>query len=101
MLLVGAGSSSFQLLNNSLIMQESDRAYHGRVMSIVMLAWGFNGLVAFPFGVVADRLGERETLAIMGALVLAVTVASTAAHLAVGGRRRQPARGIYEAAGGD
>jgi hypothetical protein len=66
-----------------------------------MLAWGFNGLVAFPFGVVADRLGERETLAIMGALVLAVTVASTAAHLALGRRPPQPAGGIYEAAGGD
>ncbi len=101
MLLVGAGSSSFQLLNNSLIMQESDRAYHGRVMSIVMLAWGFNGLVAFPFGFIADRLGERETLAVMGALVLAVTAASTAAHLAIGQRGRHAASGIYEAAGGD
>jgi len=101
MLLVGAGSSSFQLLNNSMIMQEADRAYHGRVMSIVMLAWAFNGLVAFPFGFIADRVGERETLAIMGALVLSVTAASTIAHLALGGGSRQSATGVYEAAGGD
>jgi MFS family permease len=74
MLLVGGGSSAFQLLNNSLIMQEADPAYYGRVMSLVMLAWGLNGLVAFPFGFLADRAGERETLFLMGALVLAVSI---------------------------
>jgi MFS family permease len=101
MLLVGAGSSSFQLLNNSLIMQESDPEFHGRVMSLVMLAWGFNGLVAFPYGFLADRVGERETLFLMGMLVFAVTVASTVARAAAS-RRAAPARpALVEAVAGE
>jgi MFS family permease len=101
MLLVGAGSSSFQLLNNSLIMQESDPEFHGRVMSLVMLAWGFNGLVAFPYGFLADRVGERETLFLMGMLVFAVTAASTVARAAAS-RRAAPARpALLEAVAGE
>ena len=73
MLLVGIATSSYQLLNNSLVMQEADPVYHGRVMSLVMLAWGVNGIVALPFGMLADRFGERETLAVMAILVLAVS----------------------------
>jgi MFS family permease len=73
MVLVGIATSSYQLLNNSLVMQEADPVYHGRVMSLTMMAWGVNGVVAFPFGMLADRVGERETLAIMGMLVLIVS----------------------------
>jgi hypothetical protein len=75
MILIGAGASGYQLLNSALVMQESDPRYFGRVMSITMLAWGFNGLVAYPYGVVADVIGENQTLALMGAIVLAVQVA--------------------------
>jgi hypothetical protein len=77
MMLVGAGSSAFQLLNNSIIMQEADPAYFGRVMSITMLAWGVNGLAAYPFGALADSVGERQTLFVMGILVIAVIAAVT------------------------
>jgi MFS family permease len=73
MLFVGAGSSVFQLINNSLVMQNSDPAFYGRVMSITMLAWGLNSLAGFPLGLLADRIGERESLFIMGLLVLVVT----------------------------
>jgi hypothetical protein len=89
MLLVGGGSSGFQLLNNSLVMQESDPAFYGRVMSITMLAWGLNGLAGFPFGLLADFAGERETLFVMGVLVLGVSVATALMHAAL--NRRAPA----------
>jgi MFS family permease len=81
MLLVGAGTSAFQMLNNSLIMQETDPAFYGRVMSITMLAWGFNGLAGFPFGLLADAIGERETLMVMAVLVVGVTAATATGHL--------------------
>lgn len=83
MFVAGAGSSAFQLLNNSLVMQESDQAYYGRVMSLVMMAWGLNGLVGFPFGLLADRIGERETIFLMAMLVLAVSVVTTAVHVSL------------------
>ena len=88
MLLVGAGSSAFQMLNNSLVMQECDQAYYGRVMSITMLAWGFNGLAGFPFGALADVSGERTTLFVMGSIVLAATVVTALRSAALS--RRQP-----------
>ncbi|MCC7363861.1 MAG: MFS transporter [Dehalococcoidia bacterium] len=74
MFVVGAGSGAFQMLNNSLTMQESDPAYYGRVMSITMLAWGLNGIAGYPFGLIADAAGERPTMMIMGIAVLATTV---------------------------
>lgn len=90
MLLVGGGSSGFQLLNNALVMQESDPAFYGRVMSITMLAWGLNGLAGFPFGLLADAVGERQTLFVMGVLVLGVSVATALVQGVL--NRREPVR---------
>ena len=81
MLLVGGGSSGFQLLNNALVMQETDPVYFGRVMSFTMLAWGANGLAGLPFGLLADALGERQTFFVMGLLVLAVASITAAFHV--------------------
>jgi MFS family permease len=89
MLAVGAGSSVFQMINSALVLQESDPAYYGRVMSLTMLAWGFNSLAGMPFGALADAIGERETLFVMGVLVLGVCLAASGAHAAIA--RRVPA----------
>lgn len=86
MLLVGAGSGAFQMLNNALVMQECDQAFYGRVMSITMLAWGFNGLAGYPFGALADASGERATLLLMGAIVTAATVVTAILSVALGKR---------------
>ncbi|MCZ7576767.1 MAG: MFS transporter [Dehalococcoidia bacterium] len=86
MFLMGAGSSAFQLINNALVMKEADPAYHGRVMSVTMLAWGANSLVAYPFGTLADRIGERETLLAMGSGVVLVTLVTWVFALALGRR---------------
>jgi MFS family permease len=86
MLGVGAGGGVFQMLNNSLVMQECEPQFFGRVMSLTMMAWGFNGLAGLPFGILADGLGERQTLAIMGVLVLVVTVIVGFLHMLVGRR---------------
>lgn len=81
MLAIGAGTGAFQVLNNAIVMREAEPAYHGRVMSLTMLAWGVNGLVAYPFGALADRIGERETLGVMAAGVLAIIGAAWAASV--------------------
>jgi MFS family permease len=105
MFLLGIGASGFQLINNALIMKEAEPAYHGRVMSITMLAWGFNSLVAWPFGLFADAVGERQTLMLMAAIVLSVTAATTFFGMVIG-RRAQPEAEhvptpVPTAAGGD
>ncbi len=81
---MGVGLTGFQLTNNALLMMEADREYFGRVMSLVMLAWGGQGLTALPIGILADSIGERWVLAIQGAVVIAVIVALGFAFATVG-----------------
>lgn len=100
MFVSGAGSSAFQLLNNSLVMQEADQSYYGRVMSLTMMAWGLNGLIGFPFGLLADAIGERETLFIMGSMVLLIATAGVALYLSLG-RRIEPSVTAVQLASGD
>ncbi|MCH2173202.1 MFS transporter [Myxococcota bacterium] len=70
---VGAGSGGFQALNASVIARETALPYIGRVMSLVMLAFGGFGLMALPYGYLADWAGERNTIVVMGCSVLLVT----------------------------
>lgn len=86
MLLVGAGTGVFQMLNNALVMQESAPQFYGRVMSLTMMAWGVNGLAGLPFGLLADAVGERNTLFLMGICVLAITIGTIAFYAGIRGR---------------
>jgi predicted MFS family arabinose efflux permease len=61
--LVGAASSGFQMCNQINLMQKTDPAYFGRVMSLTMTAFGLQMAVGFPAGAVADATGERGTMA--------------------------------------
>jgi MFS family permease len=71
-MLVGAASSGFQMLNNVNLMERTHPAYLGRVMSVSMMAFGVNAIVAYPIGAIADRAGERATLAGLSCACLAV-----------------------------
>ncbi len=101
MFIAGAGSSAFQLLNNSLIMQYADQAYYGRVMSLTMMAWGMNGLVGFPIGLAADRFGERETIFVLALLVILVTTAAIMIHVSLNRRFASRPAPLPTLAGGD
>jgi predicted MFS family arabinose efflux permease len=74
MIVVGAGGSAFQTLNNSIALKEAHADYFGRVMSLMMLAWSFNGLISLPIGYLADVAGERAVLVAMGAGVCVIVV---------------------------
>ena len=67
---VGAASAGFQAMNNSLVLALSDLEYHGRVQSLMMLSFSGFGMAALPLGVLADAIGLRETIALMGAGVI-------------------------------
>ncbi len=83
MIIVGLGSTGFQMLNNALQMSETEPAYYGRVMSLTMLAWGSQSITALPYGFLADEIGERAALAIMGFAVLGLLVLSFSAWTAI------------------
>ena len=71
---VGAAAASFQALNNSLTLALTPVEYHGRVQSLLMLSFTGFGLAALPLGVLADAIGPRWTMALMGTAIV-VTVA--------------------------
>ncbi|MDQ3384811.1 MAG: MFS transporter [Actinomycetota bacterium] len=75
LVIVGAASAGFQSVNNALVLSNSDRAYHGRVQSLMMLSFSGFGIAALPIGLLADAIGITTTLAGMGAVALAAITA--------------------------
>ncbi len=88
MVVVGLGSTGFQMLNNALQMSETEPAYYGRVMSLTMLAWGSQSITALPYGLLADEVGERAALVVMGVAVLGLLALSFSIWAAI--RRGSP-----------
>jgi len=80
MAVVGATSSVFQALNNSLLLTMTPVEYHGRVQSLLMLSFSGFAIAALPIGVVADAVGIRATLVGLGVLVLLVMAAARLAR---------------------
>ena len=72
MAVVGATSSVFQALNNSLLLTSTPIEYHGRVQSLLMLSFSGFAIAALPIGIIADAVGIRATLVGLGILVLVV-----------------------------
>ncbi len=76
MVAVGITSAAFQALNNSLVLSIAPVEYHGRVQSLLMLGFSGFGFAALPLGIVADAVGLRPTLTVMGIAVAIIAIAS-------------------------
>lgn len=107
MIFVGGLAAAFQSLNNSLVMSMTDPEYHGRVQSMNMLSWSLFGLASLPIGYLADAIGIRETLVIMGVFCgAAIVLIEGLRRVTVDSRERATARvaaseqTAHEAAGG-
>lgn len=74
MVVVGGASSAFQAMNNSQILDTADVEYHGRVQSLIMLAFTGFGLAALPVGFLADAFGIRPVMVAEGVLLGVVVV---------------------------
>jgi predicted MFS family arabinose efflux permease len=76
-ILVGIGASSilFQTANQSLLLMLSDFEYHGRLQGLVLLGFSGFGIAALPLGILADSIGLRQTLAIMGVVSVLIVFA--------------------------
>ena len=75
--LLGLGDSGRRSLNQSLIMEEVDERYRGRVMSVYMMNFGLMPLGMLPAGLVADWLGGQAAIGILAFLMFVVTLAVT------------------------
>jgi MFS family permease len=73
---LGAANGGFQTLSNAVVIHAARPDYVGRVMSLTMLAFAGFGLMGLPIGYLADALGERTCLGIMGGAVVAIVAVS-------------------------
>ena len=64
--IAGGAISGFQATNSSLVLTEAKLEYHGRMQSLMMLGWSGGAIASLPLGLLADVIGLRSTLALMG-----------------------------------
>jgi len=71
---LGAATTAYQTLNNTMVMGESDPEYYGRVMSINMLSFSVMPLMSWPLGLLADVISAEATFALMGGVIVVIMV---------------------------
>ncbi len=71
---VGFMTDGYFTINRILVMQETDKAFYGRVMSIYMMTWSLMPLSLVPMGIAVDHVGAPLTVGVSG-LLLATFVA--------------------------
>ncbi len=71
---VGAASTGFQTLANTLALGIADDAHQGRVQSLFQLSFAGFGMAAFPLGILAETIGLQKTIMVMGAVALTAVV---------------------------
>jgi len=77
MVVLGIGDSGRRALNASLIMEQTDDEYRGRVMGIYMMNFGLIPLGAIPFGFIAQWWDVRLSFAVAGGTLLAAAIGYT------------------------
>lgn len=70
MILLGLGDAGRRSLNQSLIMEEVEDQYRGRVMSVFMMNFGLMPLGVLPTGLLADYIGAQPAIGFLGILML-------------------------------
>ena len=69
----GAGRSGVMLVNQAIMMSNTKPEYFGRVMAYVLMAFGLQSITAPGWGIIADIIGGRETLFLVGVIVVGAT----------------------------
>ncbi|MEM7271866.1 MAG: MFS transporter [Actinomycetota bacterium] len=74
-MLTGAATTTYQSLSNTLALTDTDTSHQGRVQSLMQLSFAGFGLAAAPLGFLAEVIGLRAAVVLMGsAVIVSVTV---------------------------
>ena len=65
---IGMMTNGYQSLSNTLALGMADEAHQGRVQSLMQLSFAGFGMAAAPLGILAEAIGLRPTLGVMGAV---------------------------------
>jgi MFS family permease len=71
---IGGFTTAFQSLSNTLALTAADDKMQGRVQSLMQLSFAGFGIAAAPIGALAEVIGLRAALVIMGAVAAGATV---------------------------
>ena len=71
---VGAATTGFQILSNSIVLTTADASHQGRVQSLMQLSFAGFGMAAAPLGAFAEATSLRTAILVMGAVTLAASV---------------------------
>jgi MFS family permease len=63
---IGAGATGYQSLSNTIALSLSDEGHRGRVQSLLMLSFAGFGIAALPLGLLAEVIGLRLAIVLMG-----------------------------------
>jgi MFS family permease len=73
--IVGAGTTGYQSLSNTIAINMTEPSHQGRVQSLLMLSFAGFGIAAAPLGLLAELIGRRQAMGIMGsAATLSIVV---------------------------
>lgn len=73
--LVGAATTGYQSLSNTLAIGMSDELHRGRVQSLLMLSFAGFGIAAAPLGLLAEVIGLRWSMGVMGLVAAGASAA--------------------------
>ena len=71
---IGAGTTGYQSLSNSIALNMTGDTHQGRVQSLMMLSFAGFGIAAAPLGLLAEAIGLRGAIVVMGSVTLATVV---------------------------
>jgi len=77
MIPLGLGDAGRRTLNQSLVMEETDDEFRGRVMSVFMLNRGMMPLGVLPTAIMAEYVGAQVAIGTLGVLLLGFTLVVT------------------------
>lgn len=71
---IGAMTNAYQSLSNTLALGMADEAHQGRVQSLMQLSFAGFGMAAAPLGILAEVIGLRATLEVMGGVAFVAMI---------------------------
>ncbi len=72
-LFIGGFTTAYQSLSNTLALQMAADSYQGRVQSLMQLSFAGFGIAAAPLGLLAEQIGLRPAIGVMGGVALAAS----------------------------
>lgn len=71
---VGAGAAGYQSLSNTIALSMTEDSHQGRVQSLLMLSFAGFGIAALPLGLLAEAIGLRYAMALMGIVAVGASM---------------------------